>query len=74
MKNTTSSKQTALARKHLVRCVNRATGILLSNVPVAMSGQTDQVMMAYAIVSFGAAVLCIANGAAVWVVRVRLTA
>lgn len=73
MKPEPSSKQLSLARKHLVRRVNRATVILLTNVPAAMSGLSDQGMMGYALITFGAAVLCVANGAAIWVVRIRLT-
>jgi hypothetical protein len=74
MKPEPSSKQALLAREHLVHCVKRATAMLLTNVPMAMSGQPDHVRMAYAFVTAGAAALYVASGAAVWVVRVRLTA
>jgi hypothetical protein len=74
MKQKPSSQQALLHREDLARRVNHAGNLLLTNVPMAMSGQSDQVRMAYAIITVGAAVLHVAVGAALWVVRVRLAA
>ncbi len=74
MKNPSHHDQALLARESLVKRVELAGYVLLTNVPMAMSGQSDQVRAAYAVITIGAAVLHIAIGAAVWVVRVKLKA
>lgn len=74
MTNTSSQDQALLARESLVKRVEYAGYLLLTNMPMAMSGQPDRVTAAYAVITAGAAVLHIAIGAAVWVVRVRLKA
>lgn len=66
--------QAPLAREGLAKRVELAGLVLLTNVPMALSGQPDQVRAAYAVITVGAAVLHIAIGAAVWVVRVKLKA
>lgn len=74
MKNPLHHDQALLARGSLVKRIELNGYMLLTNVPMAMSGQSDQVRAAYAAITVGAAALHVAIGAAVWVVRVRLKA
>lgn len=74
MTNSRSTDQALLARENLVQRIERAGALLLTNVPMAMTGEPDWVREAYAAITIGAAALHIAIGAAVWVVRVRLKA
>ncbi len=58
MKNPIHHDQALLARESLVKRVELAGYMLLTNVPMAMSGLTDQVRVAYAAITVGAAVAC----------------
>ena len=73
-KKKASSNQAPLARESLVRRVKTAGAILLTNVPMAMSGQPDSVRMVYLVLTVAASALHIATGVAEWVVRVKLPA
>lgn len=66
------SKNSLPAREYLANCVMRSGAALLSDVPMAMTGQPTSVKPAYAFITVGAAALHIATDAAVWVVGVRL--
>jgi hypothetical protein len=72
MKKKPSSNRPSLARESLVRRVQTAGNILLTNVPMALSGQPDNVRMIYLILTVAASALHIATGVAVWVVCVKL--
>lgn len=74
MKNRPSSKQALRARECLVRRVNHAGAMLLTNVPMAMSGLSDSVRLSYMALTVAGAALHIALGAATWVVFVKLRA
>lgn len=74
MKKNRPHDQALLARESLVKRVDLAGLMLLANVPMAMSGLSDEVRAAYTAITVGAAVLHVAIGAAVWVVRVKLKA
>jgi len=74
MKKKPSSNQALLARDGLVRRVETAGAVLLTNVPMAMSGQPDNLRLSYLFLTVAAAAVHIATGVAAWVVRVKLPA
>lgn len=72
MKRKPSSKQDLLAREYMVRCIQRSGALLLTNVPMAMSGLPSDLRMGYLVLTVAGAVIHLATGAGVWVVRVKV--
>ena len=72
MKDGKLSKLSITAKEKLAREVEQCGPVLLSNVPVSMSGMSNQIKLGYALVTFGMVSIRIALGTAAWVVRTKL--
>lgn len=72
--NQTPSKQPDMARDELVACIKTSLATLITNAPVAMQDLPNSMKWGYALITIGVVGLRIAAGAAIWFVRVRLTA